>query len=180
MALVIDPRLREAEGECNVTENFNRLMAILDDLENRVGEIEDENPFPNIGVKAESADVEIYGKDVSDYQTGVSVDGYKITGTLNYVDTGTAAEYWGAGYFLCLKFTGAADAVTAGATSVKVGLKPSVSSGLVELLGDPDQNGIFKITDKDEQKFRIEITNDTDKKVQTFDLSGLTLAGNPT
>lgn len=89
--------------------------------------------------------------------------------------SGEAADYWGAGYFLCLKFGDVDTEVTAGATSVKVGLKPSVSSGLVELLGDPDMNGIFKITNKDEQKFMVVTSNDTYKKVQSFDLSGLIL-----
>lgn len=60
------------------------------------------------------------------------------------------------------------------ATSVKVGMDPSVSSGLVELLGDPDMNGVFKVTDKDAQVFKLVITNGITSKVQTLDLSGLT------
>ena len=101
----------------------------------------------------------------------VTVTGNKITGTLKYLSTGTIASDWGAGYFLALKFSNLA----ATATSVKVGLKPSVSSGLVELLGDPDMNGIFKITNKDEQKFRVVTTDGTHTLTQSFDLSGLIL-----
>ena len=71
---------------------------------------------------------------------------------------------------MCLKFSD----VPEGATSVKVGLDPSQGSGLVELLGDPDMNGVFKITDKDVQKFKIITTNGYKTNVQTFDLSGLT------
>ena len=101
----------------------------------------------------------------------VTVTGNKITGTLKYLSTGTIASDWGAGYFLALKFSN----LDASATSVKVGLKPSVSSGLVELLGDPDMNGIFKITNKDDQKFRVVTTDGTHTLTQSFDLSGLIL-----
>lgn len=54
-------------------------------------------------------------------------------------------------------------------------MDPSESSGLVELLGDPDLNGVFKITDKNAQKFVIEQTDGVFTKRQEFDLSGLTL-----
>ena len=53
-------------------------------------------------------------------------------------------------------------------------MDPSVSSGLVELLGDPDMNGVFKVTDKDAQVFKLVITNGITSRVQTLDLSGLT------
>lgn len=62
------------------------------------------------------------------------------------------------------------------AVSVKVGLDPSESSGLVELLGDPDMNGVFKVTDKDEQVFVIESRDSQGHLTrQEFDLSGLTV-----
>lgn len=51
--------------------------------------------------------------------------------------------------------------------SVKVGLAPSQGSGLVQL--DEDLNGVFKVTDKSEQKFVVQIGSET---VQ-YDLSGL-------
>lgn len=81
------------------------------------------------------------------------------------------AADWGAGNFLALKFSDT-DPL---ATSVKVGLDPSVSSGLVEIINDPDQNGVFKITNKDTQKFKVIVSNDEHATVQVFDLSGLTL-----
>lgn len=95
----------------------------------------------------------------------------KITGTLKYLDSGTIAHDWGAGNFVVLKFS--ADDWD-GYTSVKVGLDPSQGSGLVELLGDPDKNGVFKITDKDTQVFKIVATNGTNESVMTYDLSDLT------
>lgn len=94
-----------------------------------------------------------------------------ITGTLKYLDSGEIADYWGAGNFLALKFTD----IPATATSVKVGLDPSQSSGLVEILTDPDKNGVFKITDKDTQVFKVVVTDGTNTVTKTYDLSGLGL-----
>lgn len=118
----------------------------------------------------------MYETAVSDIQSGVSVSGKKgdltakITGTLKYLSTGPIAEYWGAGNFLALKF---AD-VDPEATSIKVGLEPSEGSGLVELLGDPDMNCVGKITDKNTQKFKVQITDNGGRITnQVFDLSGL-------
>lgn len=65
--------------------------------------------------------------------------------------------------------------IPATATSVKVGLDPSQSSGLVEIINDPDKNGVFKITNKDTQVFKVVTTDGTQTNTQTFDLSGLTL-----
>ena len=119
----------------------------------------------------------MYETAVSDIQSGVSVSGDKrnpltgkVTGTLKYLSTGPIAEYWGAGNFLALKFSD----VDPEATSVKVGLEPSEGSGLVELLGDPDMNCVGKITDKNTQKFKIQITDNSGRITnQIFDLSGL-------
>ena len=112
-----------------------------------------------------------WGHSLADLQSGVTVAGDAITGTLKYVSTGTLATDWGAGNFLALKFT---DIDTTGLTSLKVGLSPSEGSGLVELLGDPDMDGVFKVTDKDAQKLVIEATDGTQVARRKFDLSGLT------
>lgn len=40
-------------------------------------------------------------------------------------------------------------------------------------------NGVFKVTDKDEQKFVIISTNGTQTTTQEFDLSGLTMEEAP-
>lgn len=122
---------------------------------------------------AERGETEMFETLVSDIQTGVVVNGNRITGTLKYLDSGDIATYWGAGNFLALKFANPDPK----ATSVKVGLDPSEGSGLVELLGDPDMNGVFKITNKATQKFKIVTTNGTKTTTQTFDLSGLTVEG---
>ena len=117
-------------------------------------------------VKAESQSTQIYETPVSSIQeSDVAVSGKKITGTLKYLSTGPIA-----GYFLALKFSD----VDPKATSIKVGLNPSEGSGLVELLGDPDMNGVFKITDKTTQKFRVVITDGHLTKTTDYDLSDLT------
>lgn len=85
--------------------------------------------------------------------------------------SGALVDTWGEGYFVALKFSGFDPA----ATSVKVGLDPSYGSGLVEILTDPDKNGVFKITDKDTQKFKVVSTDGHNSTTQEFDLSELTL-----
>lgn len=46
---------------------------------------------------------------------------------------------------------------------------------MVDILSDPDKNGVFKITNKDTQVFKVVATNGTNESVMTYDLSGLTL-----
>ena len=112
----------------------------------------------------------MFGTDVSDIQSGVSVSGNAITGTLKYLDTGDIASYWGDGNFIALKFTN----LDPNATSVKVGLDPSQGSGLVEIIDDPDRNGVFKVTNKDTQVFKVVTTTPSGSKTDTYILSGLT------
>ena len=127
---------------------------------------------PLVTVSAEQQNVKVYKTLVSDIQENdVVVANGAITGTLKYLDTGAIPDYWGAGHFLVLKFTDLPD--DPAATSIKVGLDPSVSSGLVELLGDPDMNGVFKITNKAVQKFVVETTIDSVVTRETYDLSEL-------
>ena len=116
---------------------------------------------------AEAAGSSLFGTTVSSMQTGITVSDNAITGTLKYIDSGSLATTWGAGNFLALKFP-TADITN---STVKVGLEPSVSSGLVEL--DSDKNGVFKITDKMRQKFCVQITVGSETVVKRYDLSGL-------
>ena len=53
---------------------------------------------------------------------------------------------------------------------------PSQGSGLVEL--DSDMDGVFKVTDKDTQKFRVAATDASgmNRVTNDYDLSGLTVA----
>lgn len=125
----------------------------------------------SVTVDAEDGNVEMFGTLVSDMQTDVEIVEDNILGMLNYLDEGSLVDTWGAGYFLALKFSN----IDERATSVKVGLDPSQSSGLVEIIDDPDKNGAFKITDKDTQVFKVVTTANGQTKTQTFDLSELDL-----
>ena len=102
-------------------------------------------------------------------QSDVAVSGNKITGTLIKQTTGVPAEYWGPGYFIGLKVTPDSDA-----TTTKVGLSPSMGSGMVAL--DEDNLAMFKITDKDGQKLKVVSTRTGEEKTWLFDLTGLTFS----
>ena len=122
-----------------------------------------------VTVAAENGNTELFGRKVSTMQTGITVTGNAITGTLKYISSGAIAQDWGAGNFICLKFP---DADIENMT-VKVGLNPSAGSGLVAL--DSDKNGVFKVTDKNTQKFVVLQQDGVRTKLQEFDLSGLTI-----
>lgn len=100
--------------------------------------------------------------------------GNRVTGTLKFIEGGLspAGPLAGDGYFIALKWSDPDE----GATSLKVGLVPS-ASGMEpqECIDDPDRNGVFKVTNKGTQKLHIISSNDTQKTIQKFDLSGLTL-----
>lgn len=102
-------------------------------------------------------------------QTGVTVSGDKITGTLHKLTTGVPAEYWGAGWFIGLHFTPDSDA-----TDTKVGLVPSEGTGLVSL--ESDGLAMFKLTDIRNQKIKVVSTRTGEEKTWFFDISGLTLS----
>ena len=68
-----------------------------------------------------------------------------------------------------------ADSTWTGYTSVKVGVTPSVSSGLVEIINDPDKNGFVKVTDKAQQLFTIVSTNGTQTRTKAYSLADLVL-----
>lgn len=127
----------------------------------------------SIGLSAVDASDTLFGVDVADMQSGVSVDGNAITGTLkNLTGSNAITDRWGEGHFLCLQFD--ADDWTE-FSSVMVGLDPSQESGLVEITTDPDKNGVFKITNKATQKFKVVATKDGETFTFTYDLSGLTV-----
>lgn len=126
-----------------------------------------------VTVEAESGSTVVFGTNVSDLQSDVSIADGIITGTLKYLGSGALVDTWGAGNFIALKFSG--DAFD-NATSIKVGMSPSQGSGLVEVINDPDRNGAFKVTSTT-QTFVVEVTSGTETKKATYDLTGLTLLG---
>ena len=123
-------------------------------------------------MSAPDSDTDFWGTLASSLQTGITISDGAITGTLKYLSTGALATDWGAGNFLALAFTDLDER----AATVKVGLRPSQGSGLVDIVPDEEKMGVFKITDKDTQKFVIESADPSGTKtVQIFDLSGLTV-----
>lgn len=118
--------------------------------------------------------VTLFGTAVSDLQSGVTVSGNNVSGTLAYKEdyTGFSSDpTLQEGNYLALQWS----APAAGITSVKVGLDPSaIGMDLVETINDPDRNGVFRVTSTS-QKFKIVQSDGTHTKTQVFDLSGLTL-----
>ena len=124
-------------------------------------------------VAPESQSSELFDHLVSSFQgADVAVSGNSIVGTLKFIEGGLAASgpLAGDGHFLALKFTN----IDSDATSVKVGLDPSQGTGLVELINDPDKNGVFKIHDNN-QVFKVVQKTATAEKVQIFSLANLVL-----
>lgn len=123
-----------------------------------------------VSITSADADEDFWGTKTSDMQTGLTVANGAITGTLTKLTSGSLVDTWGEGYFIALKFT----KNNAKLTSIKVGMNPSVSSGLVEL--DEDMLGVFKVTDKDSQRFETLATDGALEFASFYDLSGLTLS----
>lgn len=137
----------------------------------------DDSFLADLTVAADAADKTYPWTDKTpgDFQDDVAVVGGKITGTLTFMEGGLSPSgpLAGDGYFLALKFDDFAQGLTY--ANVKVGLVPSASGmGLVTL--DSDKDGVFKITDKNNQVFKV-VQSDSagHKNVQIFDLKGLTL-----
>ena len=112
-------------------------------------------------------------KHPSDFQTSVAVADGKVTGTLKFIEGGLSPDgaLAGDGYFLALKWSDPASKVT----SLKVGLEPSMGTGLVECISDTDRNGVFKVANKNTQKVVLIQSDGVSANKQTLDLSTLTL-----
>lgn len=110
-------------------------------------------------------------KKASDMQEDVTVVGNKISGILKFIEGGLSPSgtLSGDGYFLALKWNNP----DVRATSLLVGLDPSMGSGMQEAIDDTDRNGVFKIADPNGQVIKFISSNDTQKTIQKFDLSGL-------
>lgn len=126
-------------------------------------------------MRAESGSTVLFGKAVSDLQENVIVADGAITGTLKYVTGYTEFSSDPAlqeGNYLAVNL---ANNDYSQFSSVRIGLDPSAGSGLVEIIEDPDKNGVFRISNTS-QKFKIVSTSvDGIVNTQEFDLSGLTL-----
>ena len=124
-------------------------------------------------IAPESQGTSVFEVPVSSIQgSDLAVSGGAVTGTSKWLsgDNGITAK-WGAGNFIVLKWSD----IDPKATSIKVGLEPSAGTGMVECFDDLDRNGLFKITNKNIQKFKLIISDGKHSRVQYLDLSGLTL-----
>ena len=156
-------------GQYDDIENLNTNPEVINAIAGFVG-------LKDTGVQAEKGSATLFGTKVSAMQSNVVVADGAITGTLKFIQGGLAESgpLAGDGNFLALKFVDNNEA-----DSIKVGLVPSASGmDLVEVIGDPDMNGVFKITglvDGVQQIFKVVTTKDGIVKTQIFDLTGLTL-----
>ena len=124
-------------------------------------------------ISPESQGTSVFEVPVSDIQgSDLAVSNGAVTGTSKWLsgNNGITAK-WGAGNFIVLKWSD----IDPNATSIKVGLEPSAGTGMVECYDDLDRNGIFKINNKNVQKFKLIVSDGLHSRVQYLDLSGLTL-----
>lgn len=113
----------------------------------------------------------LFGKPVSELQTGVVVGDTEITGTLHYVTNYTEFSSESdeqAGNYIALKFdTDISDGVV---TTVEI---VGGTKGPVTL--DSDMNWVGLIRNKDTQSIRVISKKNTTSETKTYDLTGLTL-----
>lgn len=125
-----------------------------------------------VSIAAPDGNTDFWGTKASDLQTGVTVSGNNITGTLKYLSSGQLVTDWGAGNFLAIAFSASNWSAY---TSVKVGLENSAGSGLAELINDPDKMDVFKVSNKDMQRLMVVLTNSTGAtNTIYYNLDGLT------
>lgn len=121
-------------------------------------------------MEPENGGVNLFGKNVSDLQSDVSVDGDEITGTLKYVTgyTGFSSnESEQSGNYLALKIETVPDDVE---TTVEL---VGGTKGPVTL--DEDMNIVLLIKNKDTQSVKVVSTDGDETATKTFGLIGLTL-----
>lgn len=135
--------------------------------------LETQNFLSELDVAPMAPSDDLWGTAVSAVQNDVTVANNAITGTSKYVSSGALADGWGAGNFIALSLKDGNDFT--GLTSVKIGLEPSAGAGLQEIINDDDKAGVFKITDKYNQKFVVVQTDGKNTTTQKYSLSGLTL-----
>lgn len=138
-----------------------------------IATVVDGSSLKDLDLAPKASSASLFDVPVSDMQSDVTVDGKEVKGTLKWLDGDNAiTQVWGDGNFFAFDLSG--NNFT-GLTSVKVGLVPSAGTGLVEIISDPDKDGICKVENKNVQKFRIVQTDGVSTKTQDFDLNELTV-----
>lgn len=156
-------------GNAESVKNANVIPEVINEIAGYVG-------IADTGVHPEKGSSTLFGTKVSAMQTGLTVAEGAITGTLKFIAGGLAQSgpLAGDGNFMALQFVNESNA-----ESIKVGLVPSASGmPLQEVVGDPDMNGVFKVSgevDGVQQVFKVVTTKGGISKTQIFDLSDLDL-----
>lgn len=127
------------------------------------------SPLDGVTVSALDDTVDLWGNVASDFQTGVTITGDRITGTLIKSTNSVMARDWGEGWFICLKFSN----FPAGTDSCYAGIYPSQSSGAGDVYSDSDHAIIAKVNDRKQQRIKVTTTAGTKAITQWFDISGL-------
>lgn len=123
-------------------------------------------------ISPENGSTVVLGKTVSDLQSNVTIGANVISGVLKKNEGWASGPLAGEGYFLAVKV----DNTELEATSIKLGLVPS-ASGMepVEIVGDPDMNAVFKVSDKDLQHLTVITTKGGVPNTVNYSLNGLQL-----
>lgn len=140
-------------------------------LPNEVIEILDVNPEPEpepmlIIPSAMDSDEVIKGALVGDLQSNIDIANEEITGTLSYF-TDSESELDVPGYFIALH-------VETDATTVQAGIDDDL-----ETLNS-NRNGVWKITDKTTQVFKVVAEKNGIQESRTYDLSNLEMSSSYT
>ena len=122
----------------------------------------------------------VYGVNVSDIQSGVSIGKDSVTGenfisgTLKWLSGDNAiVNQWGEGNFFVVDTADYPDLSVAG-TSVLVGLEPSYGTGLLPIASD-DHFYLGKVNDKDAQQFKVVTTVGGKSTTEVFRLNRLVM-----
>ena len=148
-------------GKLADVENVQTDAEMIDKIEDVAG-----ISNPKVLVLPEAQSATLFNEDVSNMQSAdTTVIGNAVVGTLKKLTSGELPEYWGAGYFIALKFI----SVDAGVTyeNVKVGINNRVNL-------DADMNAVLFVEDKT-KPLHVVVTVDGVEYDYKYNLNGLTL-----
>ena len=145
----------------DISDVINDIAGLFNGVVNAVS--------PKVIVMPVASNKTLFNTAVSNMQDDINVINNAIIGELKYISSGDLVTTWGAGNFIALKFISTDPNVTY--ENIKAGLNPSVSSGLINL--DADMDGVFKVTNKDEQTLKVVVTVDGIETAYEYNLSGL-------
>lgn len=153
-------------GKLADVQDLNTDAELIDKIEDIVVSVD----TPAVILLPEDSSATLFNTNVSNIQNNLQVIDKVLVGNMKYLSTGDIVTSWGAGNFIAVKFVIIDPDITY--NDIKVGLNPSAGNGLVTL--DSDLNGVFKVSNKDTQKFRVVVTKDGVEQTTDYVLSGLT------